>query len=114
MNLFRQNTDGTSLPVNLGEKSDLVMNVEWPSEPGSYIKKIFSKDYDQQEYKTKIEIYYFSKDQQKYLSQQIFLFKSGELITRCTSYFPAGQAYLVPGSCAGVKGDSLYGVAIYK
>lgn len=114
-NLYKQ-TMGThfSLPQPLSERTKLSVRFELPAADGPALKKVFTETAVVNEFKVIFEVYHFNQNSQRYLSQQIFLYKDEKLITRCTSYFGLDQKYLVPGSCAGVKDDTLYGVALYK
>lgn len=114
-NLFSQELGSAfSMPVQLSPKTELNIKFEIPTSTGPTLRKVFSQAFDVEDLKAVFEIYYFDQMNQKYLSQQIFLYKGSELITRCTSYFGLDQTYLVPGSCAGNKEGKLYGFALYK
>lgn len=103
-----------SLPIALSEKIELNAKIELPTSNDIKLKKVFTQTFSIKEFKTIFEIYYFNQNNQRYLSQQVYLYKDNQLITRCTSYFGLNQNYLVPGSCGGVQGTALYGVALYK
>jgi len=115
-NLFKQKLGPDfSLPEPLNARTKLAIQFEIPSAAGgAALKKVFSQVTTVNEFKTEVEIYYFDQNSQRYLSQQVFLYKEEKLITRCTAYFGLEQKFLVPGSCAGVEDEILYGIAIYK
>ncbi|MCC2678225.1 MAG: hypothetical protein K0R29_801 [Pseudobdellovibrio sp.] len=114
-NLFSQKLGPDfNLPVPLSAKEKMVIQFELPEPNGAALKKVFSKSYTVAAFKAVFEIYFFDQNQQKYFSQQIYLYKDGNLVTRCASYFGLEQKFLVPGSCAGVQGDELLGIALYK
>lgn len=114
-NLFSQKLGpGFILPDPLSAKEKLNVNFELPDTNRPALRKVFSQTSEVNEFKAVFEVYFFNENSQKYLSQQVFLYKEGLLITRCTSYFGLEQKFLVPGSCAGVLSGELLGVAIYK
>ena len=101
-------------PDHLTPKIDLTAKFEIPLTSGPKLKKVYSESFEVEDFKAVFEIYFFDQNNQKYLSQQVFLYKGGEIITRCASYFGLDQRYLVPGSCAGNQEGKLYGIALYK
>jgi len=114
-NFFTQKLGpGFTLPEPLSNRAKLVIQLELPDSGGSTLKKVYSQAMDVNEFRAIIEIYYFDQNSQKYLSQQLYFYKEGDLVARCASYFGLEQKFLVPGSCAGVSGKSLFGIAIYK
>lgn len=114
-NLFRQKLGPNfTLPEPLSARTKMVIQFEIPSSNRAALKKVYSQHMNVNEFKIEFEIYYFDQNSQKYLSQQFFLYKEDKLITRCTAYFGLEQKFLVPGSCAGVESDQLYGIAVYK
>lgn len=114
-NLFTQKLGpGFTLPEPLSQRAKISIQFEIPPSDANLLQKVFSKTIKVNEFRTEIELYFFNQNSHKYLSQQLFLYKENKLITRCTAYFVLEQKFLVPGSCAGVDGESLFGIAIYK
>lgn len=114
-NLFSQKLGPDfTLPVPLSDRIKLTAEFELPAAEGPQLRKMFSQNFEFNEFKTVFEIYFFDQNGLRYLSQQVFFYKNSQLVTRCTAYFGLEQKFLVPGSCAGVVDGELLGVAIYK
>ena len=110
-----------TLPQSLGTKQKLEPNFVVDNQDGISLRKVFSSELEMNSsgsekslLKAKIEVFYFNRPEGEYLSQQIFIYRNDSLISKCTSYFPLTQPYLVPGVCSGRDGENLYGIAFYK
>lgn len=68
--------------------------------------------------KSKIQIFFHQRAEQKYLSQQVLLTatenssEGGSEIAFCTSYFDLQSPRLVPGACIGKFAQRAYGIAL--
>jgi len=114
-NLFSQKLGPDfNLPVPLSQKEKLTIQFELPGPNGPALRKVFSQTYKINSFKAVFEVFFFNQNGQKYLSQQVYFYKEGSLVTRCASYFGLEQKFLVPGSCAGVAAGELFGVDIYR
>ncbi len=95
--------------------SDYSYQIDIPRpENGLSLQKLSEVDFVCGNLKTRLEIYYHQKQSQNYFSQQIFFYEGDQQIALCTSYFPETQNFLVPGACAGLGGEKVYGLAIFK
>lgn len=114
-NLFSQELGpGFHLPEPRSDRVSLIIEFELPAQGSTTLKKMYADTFTSGDLKVTFEIYYFNKGLQEYLSQQISITKGQETVSRCTSYFGLEQRFLVPGSCAGNVGGTLFGVALYK
>lgn len=106
---------GMSLPKSLSPQQKLDISIELPTDLiDPSLRKVYNIDIKFQDLIAKLEVYYFLRNQESYLSQQVTFLKGSEIIGRCTSYFALTQQFLVPGVCSGAKDGFLWGISIYR
>lgn len=83
-------------------------------QPANAITKVFEQTYACQEINVKLSLYFHSQNGSEYYSQQVNLHIGKQLLSLCSGYFPTGQNFLIPGACAGVSGQKLFGFSLVK
>ncbi len=116
LNHFRVFTQksGALVPTPVSDRQDLSIEFAIPINDEPTIKKVYNRVFDNGDFKTQFEVYFFNQNSERYLSQQITLTLKNEIVVKCTSYFGTDQKMLVPGACAGSKDGSLYGVSVFR
>jgi len=114
---FSQNIGLNQLPTPVNLVSDLRFTFVIDGSGGPGLQKVFQTVVSAEELSAKIELFYFGGAptlNENYFSQQITIFKNNNLVGKCSAYFSTDQRFLVPGACAGVTENRLFGLTLSK